>query len=162
MLSSDIIERIKNIDSNYVISGSQAVMIYVGHDIRECNDLDIHLKKEVSYEDISKELNVAVDISYEPIPYQIYKGIRLIELEKLLANKLNRINIEFRNKDLYDLYFLLDLKYSESVLVKYLSFKNFNLIINENENVDFSEFYFEIEIEECVQKIKNNLYKIYS
>ena len=162
MLSSDIIERIKNIDSNYAISGSQAVMIYVGHDIRECNDLDIHLKKEVSYEDISKELNVAVAISYEAIPYQIYKGIRLIELEKLLANKLNRINIKFRNKDLYDLYFLLDLKYSESVLVKYLSFKNFNLIINENENVDFSEFYFEIEIEECVQKIKNNLHKIYS
>lgn len=158
MLGSDIIERIKNIDGNYVISGSQAVMIYVGYDIRECNDLDIHLKKEVSYEDISKELNIAVDISYKPIPYQIYKGIRIIQLEKLLANKLNRINIEFRNKDLYDLYFLLDLKYSESVLKKYLLFNNFNLV----ESVDFSKFYFGIKLEECVQKIKNKLQKIYS
>jgi len=89
MLSNDIIKRLKTIDSNYIISGSQAVMLYIGYDIRECNDLDIHLKKEVSYEDISKELNIAVDISYKPIPYQIYKGIRIIQLEKLLANKLN-------------------------------------------------------------------------
>lgn len=158
MLSSDIIERIKNIDNNYVISGSQAVMIYVGHDIRECNDLDIHLKKEVSYEDISKELNIAVDVSFEPIPYQIYKGIRIIELEKLLANKLNRINIEFRNKDLYDLYFLLNLKYNESVLLKYISFKDLGLV----ESVDFGKFYFKINPEECIEKIRNNLHKIYS
>lgn len=158
MLSSDIIERIKNVDNNYVISGSQAVMIYVGHDIRECNDLDIHLEKEVSYEDISKELDIPLDISYEPIPYQIYKGIRIIELEKLLANKLNRINIEFRNKDLYDLYFLLNLKYNARILKKYLLLKEFNLV----DSVDFSKFYFEIKLEECVQKIKINLQKIYS
>lgn len=160
MLSNDIIKRLKTIDSNYIISGSQAVMLYIGYDIRECNDLDIHLKKEVSYEDISKELNIAVDISYKPIPYQIYKGIRIIQLEKLLANKLNRINIEFRNKDLYDLYFLLNLNYNKELLRKYLLLENINLMFDAK--VDFSMFCYDIELEECIQKIRDNLKRIYT
>lgn len=162
MISNNVTTKLKNIDNNYVVSGSQAVMLYIGYDIRKCSDLDLHLSKEIPCEKISKQLGIAVDISYEPIPYQIYKGIRIIQLERLLANKLNRLNEKIGDKDLYDLYFLFDLKYSTNILKKYLVFKNTDLVLDENGNVDFSKFYFEVGLEECIQKIKNNLHKIYS
>lgn len=158
MINNEKIAHLKNIDDNYVISGSQAVMLYVGHDIRRCSDLDLHLSKEIPCEEISKELDIAVDISYEPIPYQIYKGVRIIQLERLLANKLNRLNFEYRNKDIYDLYFLLDLNYDKKFLRQYLLFENFNLIVNGK--MDFSKFYYEVELEKCIQKIKNNIKEI--
>lgn len=160
MLSNDIIKRLKIIDNSYVISGSQAVMLYVGHDIRECGDLDVHLCKDISYEDISKELGISLDISYEQIPYQIHKGVRIIELERLLANKLNRLNSEYKNKDIYDLYFLLDLDYDKESLKRYIMFEKLNLLIDEK--MDFGKFYYEIELGECIQKIMDSLVKIYT
>lgn len=160
MLSNDIIKRLKTIDSNYIISGSQAVMLYIGYDVRECGDLDLHLCKEIQDKDILKSLDISVDISYEPIPYQIYKGIRIIEFEKLLANKFNRLNTEFRSKDAYDLYFLLDLNYNKELLRKYLLFENINVMFDVK--VEFSMFCYDIELEECIQKIRDNLKRIYT
>lgn len=160
MLSNNIIKRLKTIDSNYIISGSQAVMLYIGYDVRECGDLDLHLCKEIQDKDILKSLGISVDISYEPIPYQIYKGIKIIEFEKLLANKFNRLNTEFRSKDAYDLYFLLDLNYNKELLRRYLLFENINLMFDAK--LDFSMFCYDIELEECIQKIKDNLKRIYT
>lgn len=135
-------------------------MLYIGYDVRECGDLDLHLCKEIQDKDILKSLGILVDISYEPIPYQIYNGIRVIALERLLANKLSRLNTEFRSKDAYDLYFLLDLKYNKELLRRYLLLENVNLTFDTK--IDFKMFYYQIKSEECIQKIRDNLRGIYT
>ena len=46
MLSKKEIDIIKSMDENYIIGGSNAAMIYIGHDIRNCNDFDLHLSRK--------------------------------------------------------------------------------------------------------------------
>jgi len=65
-----------------------------------------------------------------------------------------------RKKDLYDLYFLLNLNYNKELLRKYLLIENINLMFDAK--VDFSMFCYDIELEECIQKIRNNLKRIYT
>lgn len=128
MLSNDIIEKIKDIDEEYVISGSNATMLFMGHDIRECKDIDLHLNKRVTGKEIDKLIGIKTDISYESFPHQIHNGIRLVKLEKLIADKINKLNNKPRCKDIYDLYFLLDLQYDKTVLCEYLEVRNIDMI----------------------------------
>lgn len=49
MISKENIQFIKNIDEHYIIGGSDATMLYIGRDIRECCDLDLHMSKKVDF-----------------------------------------------------------------------------------------------------------------
>jgi len=152
MISKSQIKFIEKIDSNYVIGGSNATMIYIGYEIRKCDDIDLHLTKIVD-ESLFKKLG-NVDIFYDSIPCIVYKEIRLIKLEKLIANKFNRLYVDTRSKDLYDLYFLLDLDYNIDELKEYVN-KSQNII---DINNDFSSFIetvnYKISINDCISKIK--------
>lgn len=110
MITLQQINNLKQLDADYVIGGSNAVMWYIGHDIRKCNDIDIHLtNKDVTREEVEDIFNQPVDISYEQIPCQIYNDIRVMQLEYLIALKLERMS----RKDIYDLYFLLNIKFNK-------------------------------------------------
>lgn len=118
----DLIDVISRVRDDYVISGSAATMIYLGKEIREIGDIDVHFESELTKEDIKvlseyKKINsynkneivfedgLKMDISYEKFPYEIHNGIKLVKLEKLVNDKINR----GRAKDIYDLYFFFGL-----------------------------------------------------
>lgn len=70
MITLQQINNLRQLDADYVIGGSNAVMWYIGYDIRKCNDIDIHLtNKDVTREEVEDIFNQPVDISYEQIPY---------------------------------------------------------------------------------------------
>lgn len=163
MINNEIIEKIKGIDEEYVISGSNATMLYVGYDIRECKDIDLHLSKRVSGEEANKVIGIKTDISYESFPYQIYNGIRLVKLEKLIADKINRLNSKPRCKDIYDLYFLLDSQYDKTVLSEYLEVRDIDMIfVDKNKFNDFvNTTFFSVGLYDCLNKIKEHIKLIY-
>lgn len=133
----ELIELISMIRNDYLISGSVATMIYLNKEIRKCNDMDVHFNKELTEHEIylldkkkkiqnynQKQIvfedKTKVDINYEKFPISIYNSIRLVKLEKLIGDKINRCINNFRNKDLYDLYFLLELRYDLENLRDYI------------------------------------------
>ena len=164
MINNEIIEKIKGIDEEYVISESNATMLYIGRDIRECKDIDLHLSKRVFGEEVDKVIGIKTDINYESFPYQTYNGIRLVKLEKPIADKISRINSRLRCKDIYDLYFLLDLQYDELVLRQYVCIDNINaLVVDEKEFCNFvNTTYYVVKLEDCLNKIQECLSKICS
>lgn len=164
MISNETIEKIKSIDEEYVISGSNATMLYVGHNIRECKDIDLHLSKRVSGKEVDKVIGIKTDISYESFPYQIYNNVRLVKLEKLIADKINRLNNKPRCKDIYDLYFLLDLQYDKLILSQYICIDNINdIVVDEEEFCNFvNTTYYTVKLKDSLHKIQECLTKIRS
>lgn len=105
MLSEKEIEMIKSMDENYIIGGSHAVMIYIGHDIRRCNDLDLHLSKRINISSLKRILKMDIEIQYDQPQFTNFKGVRLIRLEDIISYKMKRMH----PKDIHDLSYLLKL-----------------------------------------------------
>lgn len=118
MLSRKQIESIRNIDPEYIIGGSSAVMIYAGRDVRRCNDVDIIS----ACPSIKERLNGIgmgnTDVSREGREWQEKDGVRLVRLEDLIAYKMNRYAQLHMPKDLFDLYFLFDTGYDAGEVKK--------------------------------------------
>lgn len=110
MLSKKEIDIIKSMDENYIIGGSNAAMIYIGHDIRNCNDFDLHLSKKINISKLKSILKMDIEIQYDQPEFTSFKGIRLIRLEDLISYKIKRMN----PNDVYDLSFLLKLDFDMS------------------------------------------------
>ncbi len=110
MLSKKEIDIIKSMDENYIIGGSNAAMIYIGHDIRNCNDFDLHLSKKINISKLKSILKMDIEIQYDQPEFTSFKGIRLIRLEDLISHKIKRMN----PNDVYDLSFLLKLDFDMS------------------------------------------------
>lgn len=110
MLSKKEIDIIKSMDENYIIGGSNAAMIYIGYDIRHCNDLDLHLSKKINISKLKSALKMDIEIQYDQPEFTSFKGIRLIKLEDLISYKIKRMH----PNDVYDLSFLLKLDFDMS------------------------------------------------
>lgn len=116
---------LKNNGYDFVISGSVAVMLYFEKVIRKCKDIDLHTKDKVTYDKLfNQKLKFSVDVYYDELIYQLKDGLKLIKLEKLIADKILRASIKTKDyprvKELYDLQFLLKLEYKKELLYKYL------------------------------------------
>lgn len=108
MISKDIVEVIEKMDEKYVIGGSNAAMIYIGYDIRKCNDLDLHLSKNINISMLQDILKMEINVQYDQLRYTVFNGIRVLKLEDIISYKINRLSL----KDIYDLYFLLKLDFN--------------------------------------------------
>ena len=160
----EIIKYLSKIRDDTIISGSVAGMLYLKKEIRKCNDIDIQLKYPLRDSDIEKINNKypikqyennsiilnngkEIDIYYNDIPYTIIDDCKVMELERLLANKINRCFSNPKYKDIYDLYFLLDLKYNINILNSYLKkYENNDIILLDKKN---DSIYYEIDIEKA-------------
>ncbi len=107
MISKAIVKVIEKMDEKYVIGGSNAAMIYIGYDIRKCNDLDLHLSKNIDVSMLQDIIKMEINTQYDQPRYTVFNGIRVLKLEDIISYKINRLSL----KDIYDLYFLLKLDF---------------------------------------------------
>ena len=163
MISKKQLEIIKNIDNEYVISGSSAVMLYVGRDIRPCNDLDIAMQKP----DVAKKLieyGFNADVSSEKKEWQDCKGVRLVKLEDLISYKINRYSREYAPKDIFDLYYLFEIGYDrryikQKIQLAYIAESK----IGKEKYEQFLPSAFEkISYTDCIDRLNTELKKIVS
>ena len=77
MLSKKEIDIIKSMDENYIIGGSNAAMIYIGHDIRNCNDFDLHLSKKINISKLKSILKMDIEIQYDQPEFIVLKELDL-------------------------------------------------------------------------------------
>ena len=108
MINKETIKYLESLDPNYVIGGSVAVMLYLGYDIRKCNDLDIHILNHIDDSNCLKQLvGKDVHIQYDHPEFSIISGINVLKLEDIITYKINRLMLN----DIYDLSYLLKLNY---------------------------------------------------
>lgn len=132
MLSKEIIKVIESLDNKYIIGGSNAIMIYIGQDIRECKDLDLHLSKPIDIGLIENLAKMKIDVQYDQPEYSIVSGVRVLKLEKIISYKINRLLL----KDIYDLSYLLKLDFN----INEIQIHSQKKILKEDyNNIDFSE-----------------------
>lgn len=147
MINKQTLQLIEQMDDEYIIGGSQAVMLYLGKDIRECKDIDLHVTKPID----TGAIGMPTDLFIDRIPYQVHNGVRLIKLEKLMANKFNRFHRTPMWKDIYDFYHLLDMPYDIELLRSYIYDKSMSIDIPDD--IDFSKGFLPLTSEECLRKI---------
>lgn len=161
MINNEIVKKLTSIDKNYVISGSNATNHHLGYELRQCNDLDVHMTTNLDENSISELLGINVDVSPAIIPHDLIDGVRVMNLEYLIAGKINRISSLNRCKDLYDVYFLLQKDINIDKLKSFLQVNNISgCEIKDN---DFNEFTqklkYKIDKASCINKINDIIKK---